>query len=447
MNPRSRSLSATAQLCAAPGVSILVSRPRAGVIQLQAGMANLEHGVPIGPDTAFNVGSVAKQITAHLVLLAVEAGQLALDQPVASFLPLLRIGDITIADLITHGSGLRDVESLLSLVGFRDLDHYTVDDLVNLAYRQQQRAVPAGRFLYSNTNYLLLAEILRAVHGADLAHVARAQLFLPLGMTSTHFKTDPRQVVANAASAYEPTPDGWQHTARPAALPGPGALWTTPADLDRWLDHLGTRWHRSGAELPRANNLRYMAADQLPYLYGAGLYADDRPGRRAVFHYGHEQGFSAAARLDATGVRLVCLSNSRTVAADRVAASLRAELRGESIGHLESMLAKAVETTRGDPGEANHQTVDGGQAGADRHADLGMFVCSDVPGSLRLTRVCGHLHLWRRGTYNRLVRTGSRTHAGPGYQLTLSSADRGDSTPKSFTLDLIRAPRLHYTRQ
>jgi CubicO group peptidase (beta-lactamase class C family) len=86
--------------------------------------------------------------------------------------------------------------------------------------------VPGGQFLYSNTNYLLLAKILEGIHGTDLANIAQTVLFGPLGMSATLFKTDPRQLIPHAASAYQPAIGSWQHTAHPAALPGPGGFWT-----------------------------------------------------------------------------------------------------------------------------------------------------------------------------------------------------------------------------
>ncbi|MCX4689757.1 beta-lactamase family protein [Kitasatospora purpeofusca] len=430
-----------------PGISILVRRPGEAAVQLHTGLANLEHAVPIGPDTAFNVGSVAKQITAHLVLLAVQDGLLALDQSVNALLPRLQVRDITITDLITHRSGLRDAESLLSLAGFRDLDHYTADDLVNLAYRQQQGAVPEDQFLYSNTNYLLLAKILETVHGINLADLARTCLFVPLGMTATHFKTDPRQLIPHAACAYQPTSDGWQHTARPAALPGPGTLWTTPTDLDRWLGHLADRWHQAGLGLPDQDVVPYRAADHAAHLYGVGLYADARPAQRGVFHYGHEHGFSAAAHLAATGARVVCMSNSDTIAADRVAATLCIELRGNHIGDLEGVLARAAEevsVASRDPSRANR---DSAQPDIASHTGLGTFLCTDVPGTLRLTRKRGALYLWRRGRGDQLVSSGPLSHAGPGYRLTMRPAGRHDAAPDGFTLDLDRAPGLYFKRQ
>ncbi|MGW8778736.1 serine hydrolase [Streptomyces sp. NPDC055796] len=152
-------------------------------------------------------------------------------------------------------AAIRDAESLLSLAGFRDLDHYTADDLRTLAYRQDQRAVPEGRFLYSNTNYLLMTEILQTVHGTTLPGLARYHLFKPLGMNTTHFKTDPLQIIPRASSAYRATFHGWQHTEAPVTLPGPGTLWTTADDLDRWLAHLHQYW-QCEYQLPWAGRSR-----------------------------------------------------------------------------------------------------------------------------------------------------------------------------------------------
>ncbi|WP_328953265.1 serine hydrolase domain-containing protein [Kitasatospora purpeofusca] len=436
-----------ARATAGPGISILVRRPDEPAVQLHTGLANLEHAVPIGPDTAFNVGSVAKQITAHLVLLAAQDGLLALDQPANALLSRLQVRDVTITDLITHHSGLRDAESLLSLASFRDLDHYTADDLVNLAYRQQQRAVPEDQFLYSNTNYLLLAKILEAVHDTDLANIARTRLFGPLGMTATHFKTDPRQLVPHAASAYQPTADGWQHIARPAALPGPGSLWSTPADLDRWLGHLYDRRHPATLGLPDQDVVPYRAADHAPYLYGAGLYADTRPVQRGVFHYGHEHGFSAASHLAAMGTRVVCMSNSDTIAADHVAARLCIELRRNHIDQLEGVLARAGEEVSVASRDASRTNKGSTQPDIASHTGLGSFVCTDVPGTLRLTRKRGTLYLWRRGRGDQLVSSGPLSHSGPGYRLTIRPTGRHDAAPDGFTLDLDRAPGLHFKRQ
>ncbi|MEV0963696.1 serine hydrolase domain-containing protein [Streptomyces sp. NPDC049910] len=422
-----------------PGLSLLLHRPGEEPATLHTGLSSLEHGVAIGPETAFNTGSVAKQITAHLVLLAAKDGLLHLTQKAADLLPRLRISDITVGDLTTHRSGLRDAESLLSLAGFRDLDHYTANDLRNLAYRQDRRAVPNERFLYSNTNYLLLAEILEIVHGTTLAGVAQRALFGPLGMNATSFKTDPHEVIPGGAAAYRAAAIGWEHSAAPVTLPGPGSLWTTASDLSRWLEYLHDRWQPE--QLPGQKDVRYHPSDYQPYLYGPGLYADARPGRASVFHYGHEQGFSAATHLSSTGLRVVCLSNHAGIAADYVVAALLRELRTRPAQDLADLLSRAAATQ---PRSQRVTPASPAPAATEQHTELGTFTCGQVPGHLRITHIGDALYLWRRGTADQLTKSGPQSYSGDGYRLTLT----GDAErPDAFVLSLDRAPGLVYARR
>ncbi|MER7702348.1 serine hydrolase [Kitasatospora sp. NPDC097605] len=429
----------TADRPEAPGLTLLVRRPGQAPVRWHTGLANIEHRVPIGPGTAFNAGSVAKQITAHLVLLAARDSLIHLHQPAADLLPRLQLTGVTIADLITHTSGLRDAESLLSLAGLRDLDHYTAADLRTLAYRQRERAVAEGQFLYSNTNYLLLAELLEAVHHTSLPDLARLRIFAPLGMHATHFQADPRQLIPDAAAAYRPTEDGWQHTQTPVALPGPGTLFTTTGDLDRWLSHLHQLWQHDTNPLPWEKALGYQPADHDPYRYGPGLYADPRPGHTTVFHYGHEHGFSAATYLAHDGLRIICLANTTGLAADHAAAAMLHALEQDPGRDLDGLLPVAAERAQ----RPAKSTTAAHENDEPLPHELGRFTCDQVPGTLRLTRTDDTLHLWRRGTPDLLSRTGPATWAGSGYTLTLTS---GTDAIQSFTLDLDRAPNLAYVR-
>ncbi|WP_078900133.1 serine hydrolase domain-containing protein [Streptomyces sp. SBT349] len=427
-----------------PGVILCLRTADGPLIHTHTGSASLELAAPIGENTAFNVGSVAKQITAYLCIRTARDGLLALDRPVGDILPRFRIPDVTVSDLIQHRSGIRDAETLLSLAGFRDLDHYTADDLLQLAYRQQHRAVTPGRFLYSNTGYLLLAEVLAQVHGAGLQQVAEQQVFAPLGMTA-RFKTDLRDVIPGAAAGYQSAGGGWQHEQRPVTLPGPGSLWSTAADLDRWLGHLWDQWSESADDgLPYERYVGYRPSDHLPFTYGPGLYADTRPGHVAVFHCGHEQGFSAAAHLSRAGLRIICLSNHAGIAADHVAAVALAELARAPEADLTKLLHLTLRRQPGPPPTVSDRS------GADTpHTPLGTYACDEVPGALRLTRSESSLYLWRSGTRDRLTRTGAATYAANGYTLTVPTAPAGDSapTPDSFILDLDRAPGLRYRRR
>jgi CubicO group peptidase (beta-lactamase class C family) len=419
-----------------PGFSVLVRRPGESPQEVHHGLASLEHSVPIGPGTAFNIGSVAKQITAHLALLAAKDGILDLAQPVATLLPQLLVPGVTFADLITHHSGLRDAESLLSLAGLRDLDHYTSHDLLALVYRQRQRAVPQGQFLYSNTNYLLLTAVLEAVHQAPLDQIAASQVFVPLGMDRTRFKTDPRHFIPGAANAYEPTGNGWRHSASSSTLPGPGSMWTTTHDLSRWLTHLHRLWRTDRHDLPGQQLLRYSESDHPPYLYGPGLYAAFAPPAQ-VLHYGHEQGFSAAVHLDAANRQIICLSNASTVRAEKLAATTATRSAKELTLHLETV--KAL------PQRPASTPVPTTGPESDSHDTLGSYTCPEAPGILRLTRSANGLCLWRRGTPLKLAQLRADTYVGPGIQVQLPS-ERPAQPPSGFALSLSRAPNLIYQR-
>lgn len=427
-----------------PGLILLTHPVDGPPAQARTGLASLELNAPIGDDTAFNVGSVAKQITAYLLIRAARDGLLALDRPVNCVLPRFRVPDVSIGELIQHQGGIRDAESLLSLAGFRDLDHYTAEDLLALAYRQERRAVEAGRFLYSNTGYLLLAEILRHIHGTGLQDIANQQVFTPLGMTSARFKNDPREVIPGAAASYQPAAGGYLHQQRPVTLPGPGSLWCTATDLDRWLGHLWHGWSRAGdSQLPFEKDLGYRPSDHHPFTYGPGLYADSCALPAAVFHYGHEQGFSAAVHVTRPGLRIVCLSNNAHIAADHVAASTLTDLARQPGTDPDQLLARALSSRAARTPSVTTSTRRGSTPKAE-HTSLGTYICDEVPGPLRLTRSDGTLYLWRLGTPDRLTRTSPATYAGEGYILTLKADADPGKPPRSFILDLDRAPGLHY---
>ncbi len=434
-----------------PGLVVRIRLPDGYVARAWGGVASLELAAPITPETVMNVGSVAKQVTAYLAVLSARGGQLDLQISAAHILPRLRMADVTVVELIRHGGGIRDAESMLSLAGLRELDHYTGDDLLELAYRQYERAVSPGHFLYSNTGYLLLTKILETVHGTGIQQLADELVFAPLGMRSTCFKADPRKVIPHAASSYSLASDGsWEHQARPVALPGPGSLWTSTSDLCRWLGHLQQCWadQPTGTLLFDAE-IGYVTSDRAPYRYGPGLYAGPwKPDGDMVFHSGHEHGFSAATHFNRAGLRVVCLSNNADVKADHMAARIVNYLvEGQAIEDTQMFLnelvaADAAVTKRcaaTPPAEEFTEPAEGLRPSR--------FACDQVPGALRLARNGTTIFLWRRGTCDRLIPASADglTYDGPGYTLTLPAVpDMAGRGPSGFTLNLDRAPGLQY---
>jgi CubicO group peptidase (beta-lactamase class C family) len=103
-----------------PGASVAVIKNGRLLFEKGYGMANLEYGIPIKPDTIFHVASVSKQFTAMAVLLLEADGKLSIDDDVHKYLPELPDygSRITLRNLLQHTSGIRDQWQLLGMAGW-----------------------------------------------------------------------------------------------------------------------------------------------------------------------------------------------------------------------------------------------------------------------------------------------------------------------------------------
>src|SRR6185436_802748 len=136
------------------------------------GRASVELGLPITPQTVFDIGSTSKQFTALSTLLLERDGKLSLDDDIRRFLP--EIPDygkrITIRHLLTHTSGLRDYLTLWSLAGVDDADLTTDQDAYALLTRQRElNFAPGEQWLYSNSGFFLASMIVQRASGRSLA--------------------------------------------------------------------------------------------------------------------------------------------------------------------------------------------------------------------------------------------------------------------------------------
>src|ERR1700739_3981767 len=145
-----------------PGCALGVIQDGKLVYRKGYGMGSLELGVPLSPESVFYMGSVAKQFTAASVVLAAEQGFLSLDDNVRKYIPELPDygHPITLRQMLHHTSGFRDVLALLALSGRNAEDLHPKAELLALVARQKSlNYTPGDEYLYSNTNYFLLAEI------------------------------------------------------------------------------------------------------------------------------------------------------------------------------------------------------------------------------------------------------------------------------------------------
>jgi CubicO group peptidase (beta-lactamase class C family) len=189
-----------------PGCSVGVIRDGNFVYKRSFGYASLELGVPLTPASVFYMGSVSKQFTAASIVLAAEQGHLSLDDDVRKYLPELPDYGrrITLRQMLHQTSGFRDFLDLVFISG-RDAADASPAEILKLIARQKGlNNVSGAEWVYSNSNYFLLGEVIRRATGKSLAHFAAENIFQPLGMTHTLFYDDNTLVVPNRVAAYDP---------------------------------------------------------------------------------------------------------------------------------------------------------------------------------------------------------------------------------------------------
>jgi CubicO group peptidase (beta-lactamase class C family) len=280
-----------------PGCALAVVKDGHILYEHGYGMANLELGVAITPKMVFDIGSVSKEITAMSIILLAQEGKLLLDDDIRKYLPDIPDygSKITIRNLLHHTSGLRNYTDLFDLEGIPEADLTTDRDAMQLIVRQKGVNFKAGEeFLYSDTNYFLMSQIVKRVTGQTLRQFAQERIFGPLGMTSTHFHDDHTMIVPRRAAGYAPhSGGGFEIDMSDFEQVGDGSVMTTVEDLYKWdqnFDHPLVGGPEAIHELTTPGTLNN--GQRIPY--GMGLFIDRYRGLSWIHHSGEWVGYRAA---------------------------------------------------------------------------------------------------------------------------------------------------------
>ena len=314
-----------------PGAVIGVVRDGELVFSKAYGAANLVHGIPFRVETHTNIGSTSKQFTAFAIELLAQRGALSLDDDVRLHIPELPdLGStVTVRHLLTHTSGYREFLNTLALTG-RRLDHgdwIERSEIIRMIQRQPElQNAPGAEWNYNNSGYALLAMIVERKSGDDFPDWMRENVFEPLGMTDTEVRENPAVVVRNSAQGYVPGEGGtWMEASDLSGAMGAGGIYTTVADLARWMRNF-RRASVGGPAVFGEMTTRYVLTSGDTTDYGLGLFVDEYRGLRRVQHGGadiaHRSTIAYFPELDA-GV--IVLSNNATanvaLLADQIADS------------------------------------------------------------------------------------------------------------------------------
>ena len=304
------------------------------------GSADLATRRLMTPDTAFALASVSKTFTAAVVLQLVGEGSLALDQPVAPLLPAFKLDPrITVRMLLDHTSGLPDYflnPKIDKQLQARPDAAWTA--LQAWRYVPAKRPVPGTTWRYSNSNYLLLGELVKVVTGKPLATEVRARILDPLGLTAAWFQVaeKPRADGATGYRRVARTGGGVRYvavappsTVMPfrsvvTAAGGAGSIAATALDAALWMRAFaGGDVLSPDLQAAMLGDVATTKALRATIPYGLGIQAVALDGRPALGHSGRYLGFRNVVRyVPEAGVTIAVLTNQGAYDPAKIATSL-----------------------------------------------------------------------------------------------------------------------------
>lgn len=221
-----------------PGCAVGVYQDGALLYGRGYGMASLELGVPLTTRSVLDVGSISKQFTAMAILLLQQEGKLSLEDPLRRHFPEMPAyaDKITLRRALSQTSGLRDLWTMWGQTG-RTFAGDTIDALRVITRSAETNYVPGERYLYTNSGWILAAQLVYRITGQTLAQFAEQRIFAPLGMRDTRYLGDAMAVIPGLATAYAPRNGGYRvaRNSYDGAIVGAGGVHTTVEDFGRWL--------------------------------------------------------------------------------------------------------------------------------------------------------------------------------------------------------------------
>ncbi len=277
-----------------PSASVAVVRHGKVVFAQAYGAAKLDPRVAAKPNMRYAIGSISKQFTAATILLLQQEGKLSLDDPVSKWLPeLTRSDEVTVRELLSHTSGYQDFWPQ-DYVPPMMLEPMPPQGILDRWAKRPLDFAPGTRWQYSNTNFVIAAQIVEKITGEPFFQFLHERILAPLGLASA-VDFDKGKMTAADASGYmryglgplRPAPEeaaGW--------MAGAGELAMTAADLAKWDVSLidqsllsPASYKQLEAEVPLLNGVGTG--------YGLGVEVGMQSGHRVISHSGEVSGFTA----------------------------------------------------------------------------------------------------------------------------------------------------------
>lgn len=293
-----------------PGVSAAVARRGELLWEEAVGLADVDEGTEVTPDTQYRVGSITKTFTAVAILQLRDAAALALEDRLGDHIEEVAHPGPTIRRLLSHSSGLQREP-----VGeaWETMEWPTVEELLVRLEEAEQLLEPGRFWHYSNLGFALLGEVVARRAGRPYREVVQERILDPIGLRRTTWDpVEPRArgyLVEPYSDGVRPERDDVDIRAEDAA----GQLWSTTGDLCRWAAFLSDPDPAVLAPetAEEMHSVQVMTDEGWKSAWGLGLElarAGDRilaghsggmPGHITAFTYSRRDGVAAAVLANA----------------------------------------------------------------------------------------------------------------------------------------------------
>lgn len=297
----------------APGIATGIVSNGNIVYEKVAGFADLKDSTLITRDTRFNIASNGKQFTAIAILVLIDEKKINLTDDIRKYLPTIypKLNlKVTIENLLNHTSGIRDVYDLWSLKGLTWWKYtFSNKDVLELIEKQQELNFnPGSKYLYSNTNYILLTAVIEKVMGKSFVAYTN-DLFKKLNMPNTSFEDNYKTIRGPIAKAYFNF-NTWETYNWIWNVCGDGNIFSTLADQLQWEQILQAKTD---------NNIKRQIIERSQQLtdnstiknYGYGLEFGTYKGLNYKFHEGATGAWKATiTRFPSKETSIITLTNT-----------------------------------------------------------------------------------------------------------------------------------------
>ncbi|NVO03988.1 MAG: beta-lactamase family protein [Bacteroidetes bacterium] len=299
-----------------PGLSVIITKKDSVLYKGNFGSANLNQKSPITENTIFDIASLSKLFTGMAIALLEEKGEINMNDKITKYLPDLpeAMSNITIYQLVHHTSGVRDWPTLFALKGWQPETPLTLDSIYEILKKQESlNFTPGTEFLYSNSNYNLLAKIVEAVTDTTFESWIHEHIFAPIGMENTYFVESNNTVEKVIANSYVYTGNNYLPFSNNLSAPGSSSLMSNTSDMSKWLTNFNSKTlGGNGAfnKITKKGNLNNSKAIN----YGYGLNITEIKNKKAFYHDGAWGGYrSGIVYFPEESFGVVILSNNGTL--------------------------------------------------------------------------------------------------------------------------------------